>query len=256
MDYASQIGSYRRGSVSTDDANFYSKSITGQLCGDIFPLPPAWSVEDSTTRSTARIYSAGIILDEMPSKEQCESLIWTYLKGYHTISPLFHGPSFLRQAHRYIERYLRIFAKDSQVDHLVSNILTYSRVDTSSTDVDLHFLALLTAVLFAGCAISSRKQLGEVFGGRSRENLSSRFYRRAVRAIRLTNFPETPSLSTLSAFIIVNTLWMREEQSLTCCSFVGLAIRVAQMLGKQESFFKSKDVQAAACRIVSNTGYS
>jgi hypothetical protein len=123
MDYASQTGSYRRGSVSTDDANFYSRSITGQLCGDIFPLPPAWSVEDSMTRSTARIYSAGIILDDIPSKEQCEALIWTYLEGYHTIFPLFHGPSFLRQARIYIERYLRSFVKYSQINTVVNHIL-------------------------------------------------------------------------------------------------------------------------------------
>jgi hypothetical protein len=237
MDYASQTGSYRRGSVSTDDANFYSKSITGQLCGDIFPLPPAWSVEDSMTRSTARIYSAGIILDDMPSKEQCEALIWTYLEGYHTIFPLYHGPSFLRQARIYIERYLphnlcKIFSNQHCGEPRTDFV---SRVDGSSTDVDLHFVALLMAVLFAGCGICSRKRLAEMFGGQSRENLSSRFYRRAVRAIRLTNFPETPSLSTLSAFIIVNTLWLREEQSLTCSSFVGLAIRVAQMLGKKFS---------------------
>jgi hypothetical protein len=106
------------------------------------------------------------------------------------------------------------------------------RADVSRTDVNLHFVALLTAVLFAGCAICSRKRLGELFGGQSRENLSSHYYRRAVRAIRLTNFPQTPSLYTLSAFIIVDTTWLREEQPLTCCSFVGLAIRVAQMLGE------------------------
>ena len=99
-------------------------------------------------------------------------------------------------------------------------------------DIDLHFFALLTAVLFAGSAICSRKILEKLFEGESRETLSSRFYRYSVRAVRLTNFPQTPSLYTLSAFIIVDTIWLREEQPLTCCSFVGLAIRVAQMLGK------------------------
>src|SRR6266536_5501396 len=107
-----------------------------------------------------------------------------------------------------------------------------SRAATSSTEVYLHFFALLTAVLFAGCAICSRKRLEELFSEQSWENLSSLFYRRAVRAIRLTNFPQTPSLFTLSAFIIVDTIWLREEQPLTCCSFVCLATRVAQMLGE------------------------
>ena len=104
--------------------------------------------------------------------------------------------------------------------------------DPADLDLDLHFLALLTAVLFAGCAISSRKRLAEIFEGQSREDLSSRFYQRAVRAIRLTNYPQSPSLHTLAAFMIVDTIYLREEQPLTCCSFVGLATRVAQMLGK------------------------
>jgi len=130
------------------------------------------------------------------------------MTGYHTISPLFHGPTFLQDAQKYIVG-----------------------ADPADLDLDLHFLALLTAVLFAGCAISSRKRLAEIFEGQSREDLSSRFYQRAVRAIRLTNYPQSPSLHTLAAFMIVDTIYLREEQPLTCCSFVGLATRVAQMLG-------------------------
>src|SRR6266536_396312 len=107
QDYLLQNGSYRRGSVSTDDPMSYSKTITGQLCGDIFALPLAWSLEDSMARSTTRIYNLGVMIDDLHSKQQCESLIWTYMKGNHTLSPLFHGPSFLQQARRYIERYLR-----------------------------------------------------------------------------------------------------------------------------------------------------
>jgi hypothetical protein len=36
----------------------------------------------------------------------------------------------------------------------------------------------------------------------------------------------------LSAFLIADTMWLREEQPLNCCSLVGLAVRVAQMLGE------------------------
>ena len=74
QDYLLQNGSYRRGSVSTDDPMSYSKTITGQLCGDIFALPLAWSLEDSMARSTTRIYNLGVMIDDLPSKQQCESL--------------------------------------------------------------------------------------------------------------------------------------------------------------------------------------
>ncbi|CZR63089.1 uncharacterized protein PAC_12986 [Phialocephala subalpina] len=202
----------RQDSMSTDTSDAQHKNIKRQLLGDIFLQQPEWMSSDDNTpksrRTTTRIPSPGFILDDLPSKEQCEALIWAYMEGYHTVSPFFHGPSFLQQARKYIERNT-----------------------ASDADIDIHFITLLMAVLFAGCAISSRRRLSELFGFQAREDLSSRFYQKAVRAIRLTNFPQTPSVHTLAAFIIVDTIWLREEQPLACCSFVGLAARVAQMLG-------------------------
>lgn len=97
--------------------------------------------------------------------------------------------------------------------------------------LSVHFLCLLTAVLFAGSVVCPRYRLSTVFGEVTREALTSRLYRRAVRAIRLSEFPQSPSLQSLSAFIVVDSTWLREEQPLTCCSFIGVCVRVAQMLG-------------------------
>lgn len=107
------------------------------------------------------------------------------------------------------------------------------RLDTRDPNyvLSVHFLALMAAVLFAGSVVCPRYRLSTVFGDLSRETLVSRLYRRAVRAIRLSEFPQSPSLQSLSAFIIVDSTWLREEQPLTCCSFIGVAARVAQMLG-------------------------
>ncbi|PVH78812.1 hypothetical protein DL98DRAFT_236184 [Cadophora sp. DSE1049] len=220
---APHSGQYRQKSSSSsgEDSTSRSRTLTGQLCGDIFPPPPVWSKEANTTKSTARRLHPGDLIEDLPSKDQCESLIWIYMEGYHTISPLFHGPTFLQEAKKYI-----------------------TGADPSTLDLDLHFLALLTAVLFAGCAISSRKRLAEIFKDQSREDLSSRFYQRAVRAVRLTNFPQSPSLHTLAAFMIVDTIYLREEQPLTCCSFVGLATRVAQMLGLHKDPASFPDLSA------------
>jgi hypothetical protein len=74
-----------------------------------------------------------------------------------------------------------------------------------------------------------------LFGGYSKDKLTSRFYQLAISAIRMSDFPQSPSLHSLSAFIIVDSTWLREEQPLTCCSFVGLAIRAAQLLGKHSN---------------------
>lgn len=107
------------------------------------------------------------------------------------------------------------------------------RFDTRDPNyaLSVHFLSLYAAVLFAGSVVCQRYRLQTVFGNISREQLTSRLYRRAIRAIRLSEFPQSPSLQSLSAFIIVDSTWLREEQPLTCCSFIGVATRVAQMLG-------------------------
>lgn len=68
-----------------------------------------------------------------------------------------------------------------------------------------------------------------------RESLSSRFYNYAICAVRLSDFPSSPSLNSFSAFLIIDSTWLLEEKPLTCCSFVGLAFRVAQMLGEHSS---------------------
>ncbi|KAH9216519.1 fungal-specific transcription factor domain-containing protein [Leptodontidium sp. 2 PMI_412] len=215
-----------RSSSWTNGSNSGTIALTAQLCGDMFPPPPEWTSEDRTTRYAARLTSPGELLDGLPSGEQCEALVWIYMEGYHTISPLFHGPSFLQDVRRYTE----------------GNF-------PSNPNLDLHFLALFTAVLFAGCAISSRKRLGEIFPGQTREDLSSKFYQGAVRAIRLTNFPQSPSLNTLASFIITDTIYLREEQPLTCCSFVGLATRVAQMLGLHKDPASFPDLSAVDIQV-------
>ncbi|GIZ48278.1 hypothetical protein CKM354_001134600 [Cercospora kikuchii] len=180
-----------------------------ELYGDLFPNIPAWNPQDNTLLQS-QTPSIDEILAGLPTKEQSEVLIWSYMGGYHAKRSLFHGPSFLVQVRKFQHWY-----------------------DTRDPNYQLsvHFLSLLTAVLFAGSVVCPRFRLQTVFGNISRETLTSRLYRRAVRAIRLSEFPQSPSLQSLSAFIIVDSTWLREEQPLTCCSFIGVATRVAQMLG-------------------------
>lgn len=112
--------------------------------------------------------------------------------------------------------------------------LTFFRLENSDPEYVLspHFLSMFLSVLFGGCVACPRPRLEALFGGYSKDKLTSRFYQLAISAIRLSDFPQSPSLHSLSAFIIVDSTWLREEQPLTCCSFVGLAIRTAQLLGK------------------------
>lgn len=116
--------------------------------------------------------------------------------------------------------------------HNAANTVVSAQSPTPETQVSIHFLALFMAVIFAGSVVCPRAYIGHVFGDVKREQLSSDLYKGAVRALRMADFPRAPSLNTFTAFVIIDTTWLRAEQPLTCCSFVGVAVRVAQMLGE------------------------
>jgi hypothetical protein len=117
---------------------------------------------------------------------------------------------------------------------LTSEALMIGRIQDPAFEHNItsHFLTLFTAVLFAGSVVCPRFYIQNAFGEISREELSTRLYKRTVRAIRMSDFPRSPSIQSLTAFIIANATWLRAEQPLSCCPFVAVAVRVAQMLGK------------------------
>ena len=124
--------------------------------------------------------------------------------------PLFNGLSFLEEVKAF-----QLWREGANPDYILGP----------------HFLALYMAVIFASCCVSPRAMLQRYFGLKSRERLAQQYYDLAVNAIRLAEFPASPSLRTFAAYIIVDSTWLREEQPLQCCSLVGLGFRVAQMLG-------------------------
>lgn len=71
-----------------------------ELYGDLFPNIPAWTPQDNTLM-TSQAPSIEEILAGLPSKEQCEVLIWSYMGGFHAKRSLFHGPSFLVQVRKF-----------------------------------------------------------------------------------------------------------------------------------------------------------
>ncbi|KAI7316369.1 hypothetical protein KC315_g10795 [Hortaea werneckii] len=150
------------------------------------------------------------IIDAIPSNEACEELLWAYFRGYHTMRPLFNGLAFLEEVQAF-----QLWREGANQNYILGP----------------HFLALYIAVIFASCCVSPRAMLQRHFGPNSRERLAQQYYDLATSAIRLAEFPASPSLRTFAAYIIIDSTWLREEQPLQCCSLVGLGFRVAQMLG-------------------------
>lgn len=57
------------------------------------------------------------------------------------------------------------------------------------------------------------------------ELVSTGLHKLGLRALRLANFPRTPTMDSFRAYIILQCTWMKEEEPLTCVAFVGLALR-------------------------------
>jgi hypothetical protein len=47
----------------------------------------------------------------------------------------------------------------------------------------------------------------------------------------MVGFPQNPAMASLEAFILLQSLQMKEEESLSSCSFVAVAMRIAQAMG-------------------------
>lgn len=69
-----------------------------RLYGNIFPSVPAWSNQDVAVGQYSRSPDIKVLIHDLPTQQQCVALIRAYLGGYHTVSPLFHSPSFWQQA--------------------------------------------------------------------------------------------------------------------------------------------------------------
>ena len=75
------------------------------------------------------------------------------------------------------------------------------------------------------------KSMKAEFGNIARATLSAHLHDEVTRSLTMISFPNTPSLPGLTAFLIVQTILVKEEEPLTSSLFVGLALRVGQTMG-------------------------
>lgn len=89
-------------------------------------------------------------------------------------------------------------------------------------------IPFILAVLFAGAAVVPVRDVREPD---KHKELVVSLYQTASEALHSSCFPRTPTVQSLTAYLILQCTFMREEEPLTTCSFIGVAVRVAQMLG-------------------------
>jgi hypothetical protein len=159
----------------------------------------------------------------LPPKALCDRLLEFFIIGYHPIVSVIHVPTFKAE---------------------YENLWKARLDDPTQTQGTSHFICLLLAVLFAGSVVCPDIELLRALlldPTQTREDLQKSLHERTSRALRQASFPRTPSLETFTAYIIIQASWMRVEEPLTTCSFMGVAYRVAQMLGlhRDPSHFSS-----------------
>jgi hypothetical protein len=91
------------------------------------------------------------------------------------------------------------------------------------------FLPLLLTVLFTGSIAHSRPDA--VSNMCPPFETQKKLYYMIPVALTMVGFPHSPSLYSLMAFLLLNSMLIREEESLSSCSFVAVAFRVCQAMG-------------------------
>lgn len=156
------------------------------------------------------------VLQMLPSRVLSDKLYRSFLDGVHPIMPLIHVPSFTGQYKCFWTWY----------PENMHECPTGELVDSPT------FLPLLLAVLYAGAiSLSAKATLALTDGEHTKSSLTSHLYGATMAGLGACAFPRSPTISSLTAFLIVQTCLIREEEPLTSCSFVGLAMRVAQSMG-------------------------
>lgn len=177
------------------------------------------------------------LIKGLPPKETCDLLCKEYFVRVHAILPIIHGPSFEKQY-----RMLWLSWPNEFIENIRSGIMAKNP----------SFLALLYAVLFAASTTASAGALKPHFNGATTGSVSLTLLSLTKASLSLVSFPERPALDSLSAFLVSQNMLMREEEAITTCSFVGIALRVAQGMGfhRDGSNFNLDPTQAEVKRRV------
>jgi hypothetical protein len=128
--------------------------------------------------------------------------------------------------------------------------MSADRIRTGILAENPSFLSLLFAVLFAASTTCSEAFLELHFCDSPPKAISTGLYQLTETTLSLMCFPRTPTLDSLSAFLISRTIVMREEDAMTTSSFVGIALRAAQGMGlhRDGSHFGLDNIKAEVRR--------
>lgn len=171
------------------------------------------------------------MLSGMPTERQSHILFRCWLSGVYATMPLVYTPKVLQLYEQFWDWYRNKRELGEQIPNT-------------------EFLPLLYAIWYAGSVSVSIRGLKEWFPGTKRAALSAGFHDQITRSLVSANFPRIASMPALAAFLTLATIIAKEEEPLTSSLFVGMALRVAQMLGlhREPTLFDFKPWEVEARR--------
>ena len=152
------------------------------------------------------------MLSGIPSETQSHILFRCWLSGVHSMLPLLHPPIVLKK----YEEFWRWRNASDKLQEAPPNPA---------------YITMLYAIWYAGSVSISLDGLKRWFPNTNRAKLSAKFHDHITRCLTLINFPRNPSIPSLAAFLMLQTILVREEEPVMSSLFVGLALRVAQTMG-------------------------
>ena len=173
------------------------------------PMEGVIFAEESPASNTA--ISPGA-LDHVPTRRQSNILFKGFISGVHAISPVVHPPSVLKLYEAFWEWY-------------------ENRAYTGEPCPNASFIPLLYAIWYGGSNTISLKTIHAEFDVESRSMLSGPYHDEVTRWLKKISFPRNASLHGLAAFLLVQTILIKEEEPLMSSLFISLALRVAQTMG-------------------------
>jgi hypothetical protein len=195
------------------DTNNVDSHLPCRHCiGTTEPNFSFWASRPTAVRSDAR--SLASTLSGLPPRDACDYFYEDFVESVHPLIPLIHLPTFDSRYRRFWDWHQTWNMGDAPDGVLA---------ETPS------FLPLLLTVLFTGSIARSRpdavSNMCPLF-----ETQKKLYYMIPV-ALAMVGFPHSPSLYSLMAFLLLNSMLIREEESLSSCSFVTVAFRVCQAMG-------------------------
>jgi len=157
------------------------------------------------------------ILQGLPSRAICDDLYRNFLCAVHPVIPLIHTPTFDMQYRRFWEWYVTWNGTN-----IPRGVLAESPC----------FVALLLAVLFTGSVAGPHPQVGGISPtGQQYDALQKQLCRMTSTSLTMVGFPQNPAMASLEAYLLLQSILMREEEAVSSCSFVAVAVRIAQAMG-------------------------